>query len=195
MTSSKTCSVAKHILSICLCFLTGNSVLHAGQVSKSYVDYDGEEYHLNLIMLVDAPSTGVWQYLTNYRQLQRVNPAVKKSQVIKRGKTTRIKVISEGCVWFFCRILTQVQDIRNLGQGYLVISEVPGESDFSSGYTMWHVIPHQQGTQVTIRARLTPDFWIPPFIGPWLFQNALLKQGETVINNLEKLYLDEHTTQ
>lgn len=174
-----------------LLFINGviaSELAYAGNVSKAYVDYDGEEYHLNLIMHVKAPAKKVWYHLTNYQQLKKVNPAITQSKVIKNSKkTTRVKVISEGCVMFFCRIITQVQDIRDLGQGYLVISEVKDQGDFASGYTLWHVTPHQQGTQVTIRARLKPGFWIPPLIGPWLFQKKLLEQGKTVINNLEKL--------
>ena len=186
MTSSKTCSTVNPLLFVLLLALTG-SVSHAGTVSKSYVDYDGEEYHLNLIMHINAPADKVWRHLTNYRQLKKVNPVIQQSQVIKRGRTTRVKVVSEGCIWFFCRIITQVQDIRDLGQGYLVISEVEDKSDFVSGYTMWHVVPHKEQTQVTIRARLKPGFWIPPLIGPWLFQDTLLEQGYIVINNLETL--------
>lgn len=188
MTSSKTCSGDSCLLLLLVIFVGLCSPLtYAGNVKKSYVDYDGEEYHLNLIMIVNAPSTKVWRHLTNYNQLEKVNPAIQHSKVIKRGKTTRLKVISKGCIWFFCRTIKQLQDIRDLGRGYLVVSEVEGKSDFSSGYTMWHVISHKQGAQVTIRARLTPDFWIPPFIGPWLFKDALLHQGEIVINNLETL--------
>lgn len=186
--SSKTCLNASLFSVFFFILLTlGSNLSHAGSVTKSYVDYDGDEYHLNLVMFIHAPSTHVWRQLTNYNQLQRVNPVVKQSSVIKSGRTTRVKVVSEGCIWFFCRTITQLQDIKNLGQGYLVISEVEGESDFASGYTMWHVTPYQQGSRVTIRARLKPGFWIPPLLGPWLFQKKLLQQGETVINNLEKL--------
>jgi carbon monoxide dehydrogenase subunit G len=186
MTSSKTCSTVNPLLFVLLLALT-SSVSRAGTVSKSYVDYDGDEYHLNLIMNINAPSTKVWHLLTDYKNLQKVNPVIQQSQVLKRGITTRVKIVSEGCIWFFCRMITQVQDIRDLGQGYLVISEVKDKSDFVSGYTMWHVLPHKEQTKVTIRARLKPDFWIPPLIGPWLFQDALLEQGYTVINNLETL--------
>lgn len=188
MTSLKTCSSGKcFFLVFAFLLMPGVPLSYAGSVNKSYVDYDGEEYHLNLVMIVNAPSAKVWQHLTNYSQLKKVNPAIQQTKVIKRGKMTRVKVISEGCIWVFCRTLTQLQDIRDLGQGYLVVSEVEGQSDFASGYTMWHVVPHNKGTKVSIRARLTPDFWIPPFIGPWLFKDALLEQGEIVINNLETL--------
>ena len=189
MTSLKTCSNASFYFSaLVLLFTLGSPLSHAGNVTHSYVDYDGDEYHLNLIMHISAPSPKVWQHLTNYKQLNKVNELVTHSEILQTSNTiTRVKVVSEGCVLFFCRTITQVQDIRNLGQGYLVISEVEGQSDFSSGYTMWHVINIKQGAQVTIRARLKPDFWIPPFIGPWLFQNKLLEQGEALINKLESL--------
>ena len=186
MTSLKTCLNARFSF-VCYLLLFSATNVFAGSVNKSYVDYDGNEYHLNLIMSINAPSNKVWQLLTDYKNLQKVNPVIQQSQVLKRAKATRVKVISKGCIWFFCRTITQVQDIRDLGRGFLVISEVEGKSDFASGYTMWHVIPQQHGTRVTIRAKLKPDFWIPPFIGPWLFQDALVQQGETVINNLEKL--------
>jgi hypothetical protein len=72
-----------------------------------------------------------------------------------------------------------------------MITEVAGKSDFSSGYTLWHVIPQKQSSQVTISVRLKPGFWIPPFLGPWLFQKKLLQQGEELMTNLEKLNTHE----
>ncbi|MGD8483380.1 MAG: SRPBCC family protein [Thioalkalispiraceae bacterium] len=190
MTSLKTCSSSRLTLFcfiLCLgCGLPVDPGL-AGTVKKSYVDYDGGEYHLNLVMHIDAPTTSVWQQLTDFNQLGKVNPAIKQSTILhKNNSTTRIKVISEGCVLFFCRTITQVQDVRELGQGYLVIAEVAGKSDFSSGHTLWHVTPQQDSTRVTIRARLKPDFWLPPLLGPWLFQKKLVQQAKTIIINLEQ---------
>src|SRR5210317_1549140 len=112
-TSLKTCSsVSLLTLVIFLLLALGSQLSHAGSVSHSYVDYDGDEYHLNLIMHINAPSSKVWQHLTNYNQLSKVNELVTHSEILQASNaTTRVKVISEGCVLFFCRMITQVQDI------------------------------------------------------------------------------------
>lgn len=169
------------------------SVTYAGEVLSSDVDYDNSEYHLNIAMRINASHKQVWQRLTNYKNLKQLSDTIRESHILKvDNETTRIKVINEVCMLFFCRTLTQVQDARELvpykqNQSYLMVSEVEGQSDFKTGYTLWQVEPELNTTRVTISARLKPDFWIPPLLGPWLFQGKLVKQATQLINNLETL--------
>ena len=170
---------------------------YAGEVLRSHVDYLDNEYHLDVSMRIDASPAKVWGLLTNYKNLNQLSHDIHESDVLKTdNKTTRIKVISKGCLLFFCRTLTQVQDAIELIPGkqntrYLMVNEVEGQSDFKSGYTLWQVEPKKNMTHVTISARLKPGFWIPPFLGPWLFQKKLVEQATRLINNLENLAQNE----
>ena len=170
-------------------FIFPGAIAVAAELELLNVEKRGKVLQVDSVLVIDAPRALVFAALSDYAAFSQLSDRYKQSRFIEPAEdgTPRIYTEVEGCVLFFCRTITQVQDIRDLGQGYLVISEVEGQSDFSSGYTMWHVINNEQGAQVTIRARLKPDFWIPPFIGPWLFQNKLLEQGEALINKLESL--------
>ena len=173
------------------------SAAYAGEVLSYHVDYIDNEYHLDISMLINASPKKVWHLLTNYKNLSQLSHAIHKSDVIKTdNKTTRIKVISKGCLLVFCRTLTQVQDASELIIGkqnkrYLMINEVEGQSDFKSGYTLWQIVPKKNMTHVAISARLNPDFWIPPLLGPWLFQKKLVEQTTQLIINLETLAQNE----
>jgi hypothetical protein len=40
---------------------------------------------------------------------------------------------------------------------------------------------------VLIRSAVEPDFWIPPFIGPWLIERKLRSETLETVRNLERL--------
>jgi hypothetical protein len=77
--------------------------------------------------------------------------------------------------------------VTELDNGYIMLIDENGKSDFKHGHTLWRVRPIGGGTRVTISADMQPDFWIPPIIGTYLFKKKLLKEGTMLVNNLEQL--------
>jgi hypothetical protein len=158
----------------------------AGEVLESRVQHQGGQYLIHLQMDIEAPAERVFTLLTDYAQLNRLSEAVVHSEVLARnGNQTRIRVVTRGCVLFYCRDVTQVQTATDLGRGYVMLVDDPEASDFQSGRTLWHIEPRGETTRVTLSAELQPGFWIPPLIGPALFKRKLLKEGTLLINTLE----------
>lgn len=163
--------------------------LLAGEVLHSQVRRDDDHFLIHLQMRIDAPSTPVYQLLTDYNQLHQLSNMIVSSQVVSDTRTDdvqQVEVISEGCVLFFCRRVTQLQTASELGRGYLQLIEDPQRGDFHSGRTLWHIAPDNGGTRVTLSADLQPRFWVPPLIGTAIFKHKLLDESTILINNLER---------
>ncbi|MFP3874866.1 MAG: SRPBCC family protein [Thiohalophilus sp.] len=171
------------MLIACLC----PAALHAGEVLHSQVRRDGDHFLIHLQMQIDVPTDEAYQQLTDYDRLHRLSDVIVSSRVIDtRDHRQRVEVISEGCVLMFCRRVTQVQIATSLDRGYIRLIDDPGQSDFRSGRTLWHIAPADGGTRVTLSADLQPRFWVPPLIGTAIFKHKLLGESTTLINNLEQ---------
>ncbi len=169
-----------------LCLSSSN--LAAGEVLHSRVHRDGDNFLIQLEMQIEAPHDRVYQLLTDYDHLQQLSETIVESRRLSgQGKQTRIEVISESCVLFYCRTIRQVQTATELGRGYLKLIDDEQQSDFPYGRTLWHITAASNGlTRVTMSADLQPRFWVPPIIGTALFKHKLLKESTALINNLEQ---------
>ena len=159
---------------------------YAGEVLKSYVNDDGDHYLLNLEMRINADAQRVYQLLTDFNHLNKISDSVTSSKILsQQGKRTRVEVHTEGCVLVFCKHIKQVQTVTELGGGYLMIVDDPEAGDFTYGRTLWRIWQEGNHTRVSLSADVVPKFWLPPLVGPWVFKDKLLNEGETLINGLE----------
>jgi len=168
--------------------LLAGGPVHAGEVLSSHVDYTDDHYLIDIDMRIDANADKVFARLQDYNHLYRVNSAIKSSRLLKTdGRVKRVRIVTRGCVWFYCRRVEQVQNIEEVRDRYLVATIDPKVSDFKYGRVIWHVWRDDKGTRIRFSADLVPDFWIPPLIGPWVMKKKLLEEGRQTITGLERL--------
>ncbi len=89
----------------------------------------------------------------------------------------------------FCRRVTQVQDIVQYGQRRVEASILPALSDFRYGRAVWQLEPDGTHTLMHFTAQLEPSFWVPPLIGPWLFENKIVDE---LLESATKIEADWH---
>ena len=53
-------------------------------------------------------------------------------------------------------------------------SILPEQSDFRYGHAVWQLEADGADTLMHFTAQLEPSFWVPPLIGPWLFENKIV---------------------
>jgi hypothetical protein len=68
---------------------------------------------------------------------------------------------------------------------------VPERSDFKYSLSEWAFVPEGTGTRVTYRMEMEPDFWLPPFVGPWFLKRTLLRGAPGAIDQIEALAQQE----
>ena len=163
--------------------------VHAGDVMEVEVIHESGVYTLSLEAWISAPAPKVHHLLTDYMHLERVNPAVKKSEIIHSSSPVhhRVRTLIEACVAFFCKQLMQVWDVEQQYDNVIVATIVPELSNFRSGKANWALRKENGGTRLCFTTQLEPSFWVPPLIGPWLIRYKLRSEAVESVENLERL--------
>lgn len=162
--------------------------LHAGELLHSYVNEEDDHYVLHLDMRIDADADDVYDILMDFSNMYLVNDSIISSTLLEsKGKIHKLRFVSDGCVWFYCREVAQLVTVTELGQGYILTETDPTESDLLYGKTLWQIIDEGETTRVKYNADYVPDFWVPPLFGSAIFQDRLLEEGMKTINGLEQL--------
>jgi len=167
--------------------LTGN--VRAAHFYSFAVTHNGERYQVSADVYLDAPLPQVYQVLTDYDHLTRIGGVIRESRILKQidAHTYLVYVESRGCVLFFCQTIRQTQQVTELTPRDVVAEAIPEESDVKMSSSSWHLDPQGRGTRMHWEVSMQPDFWIPPLIGPPMVEQALLSQGRSMAEGLEKL--------
>lgn len=140
--------------------------------------------------LIRVPVAQVRKALTDYPNLPRINPSLKRVEVMERlpGGGTRMGVVSQFCVLAICLDLAWIQEVREGPGGDIVVNLVPNRGDFRAGSGRWRLLPEQGGTRLVFDIELTPNFWVPPAFGPWLMEGRLAEETLATAQALERMW-------
>ncbi len=174
-------------------FIFSASAVSAGELLDSSVETDGDHYLIHIEMRIDVPLKMVYHHFTDYANLNKLSESITESEVLYHNPPQyRVRVVTNGCVAFFCREIVQVEDVTELRNGYILVKVLPESSDMAYGKTLWHIRAEGDKTLVTFSSDLVPDFWVPPLIGPMIFKSQLLTETQAVIDGLEQVALSPH---
>ena len=158
-------------------------------VSVEVSRQEGNTYHFQLQFTANGSSKQVLALLTDYNQLARLNPLIKSSRVIPTDSLDidRVEIITRGCMLFFCKTIRRVEDVTIANEQHIRSTIAPSLSDFKSGHTVWTFTPMGSQTLVHFQATMVPDFWLPPFIGPYALKKQLHSQLNYTANKINYL--------
>ena len=166
----------------CLC----TPIAHAGEVIESHVDRIDDHYLLRLDMRIEGHHEDVYNVLVDFNHITLLNDSITFSQVLEsKDKVHRVQFETEGCVWFVCKLIKQAVTVTELGNGYIMSVTDPAHSDLKFGKTLWEIIDEGKTTRIKYNGDFVPDFWVPPLIGPIIYKNRLLEEGQKTINGIE----------
>jgi sugar/nucleoside kinase (ribokinase family) len=172
--------------------LLATAAARAGEVRHAEVEYKDERYFVSFEVYIEAPRKRVRELLTDYAHLPRISHVIKESELYFSldENSHRIRVVVEGCVTYFCKRMTQVQDVEELGNGIITGTVLAEKSDFIYAHSRWKIAAHNTGTVVSFDSDFKPKFWVPPVIGPYLIKKKLREITLETINGLEQLAND-----
>lgn len=177
----------RRLLALCACLWT----LHvsAGELINASVEHRDKRYFIEIDMRIKADPARVYALLTDYNHLKRLNGSIELSELMFSldERTHRVKVVTDACVMFFCKTLTQVQDVEQVDEHVVIATVIPQQSDFEYAHARWAINAEHGMTRVTFNADLKPAFWVPPLIGPPLIKDKLYDEGIATIEALERL--------
>ncbi len=170
-----------------LCFFASTAIADSVQVDVA--KEAGNRYVFNMHFIANAPASRVIELITDYANLTQLNPLIKSSQLLSSPSKgiDRVELITEGCMLFFCKKIRRVEDVNVKHDVAITSVIVPALSDFKSGNTTWTFMPAGDSTSVTYKASMVPDFWLPPFVGPYALKKQLHSQLQYTANKINSI--------
>ena len=174
---------------ITLGLLISSMIVSSASLKKSSIEYKDKRFLYSFEAQINARHDKVLDKLHNFEQWDRLNSSISKSKVLETlpgNKIKRLLTLTQ-CIFTFCFNLKFVE-IVTLSKDRLEMNIVAGEGNFSAGRAIWETV--SEGTYKTlirVNATLSPDFWIPPVVGPLVLEKVFLKQIKKTIETIETL--------
>ncbi len=172
-----------------------SSSVWAAEIMSVNVERRDARYIAEVDMRFFSDANTLRHLVTDYPNLTRLNDSILFSKVLAeqgpQSHTVQMRI--KACVSIFCKELNQVQDVQVLGDGTVVASMRPDQSDFSYGFARWQFWSEPESVVMRFTSEIEPGFWVPPLIGPWMVKQALYNETVKTGTNLDRL-LREQTT-
>jgi hypothetical protein len=174
----------------CALLVVAPFLCRAGGVLRASVTYESDVYVLSIEALIDAPVDIVYRLITDYDHLHDINPAILESRIVRTDSPVkhRVRSVTRVCVLFYCRDITQIQDMVQGKDHTIDAVIVPQGSDFRRGHAHWRLWDVDDATVMHFSAELVPDFYMPELIGTWLIRREMVKQIAQIVTLIEARY-------
>ena len=162
-------------------------VAGAGKLLELAVNDKRGVYTVRIDMTIHAAPEHVYDVLTDYEQLHRLNPSITESERLPASNKglVRVRTRIQDCVLIFCVDFVRVENVREVQAGHLTAETDPQASDFDYGKAVWRVESLGDYSRVIFEAKLQPGFALPPVIGPYVMKRKLRTEVLTSFRNLE----------
>ena len=127
--------------------------------------------------------------VTDYDRMQRINDDIVASRVLARYDNGELKRLLKlrHCILMFCFDMDFVERVRE-SAGHITTTIVPEESTFFDGTAHWQLETLPGGyTRVSVSARQSPRFWIPPLLGPIILKRVFMREVAETCATIERI--------
>lgn len=140
---------------------------------------------------LDAPPEAIYDVLIDYDEdhFGRISEIYKESDYLPPDSdgTPLVYTLVEGCLLFYCRSMRRVERLEVEKPRFIRTTTLPEQSDFRYSVSQWLLKAEGDGTRIVYRLDMEPDFWLPPFVGPWYLKRTLSRGGTEVLARIEQL--------
>jgi hypothetical protein len=148
-------------------------------------------YHVHADTHLDAPSEAIYAVLLDFDhdRYSQISEIYKESGYLPPDAdgTPLVYTRVEGCLLGFCRSMRRVERLEVVTPGFIRSRALPERSDFAYSMSEWTLEPEAGGTKVIYTMDMEPNFWLPPFVGPWFLKRTLLNGAPAAIDQIELL--------
>jgi hypothetical protein len=165
------------------------AALAAAELREIAVDHDGEVYSVDSVVWFDAPPDVVYGVFADWDLSTQFSSAIVEAHDIEAlengGRGFYVK--NRGCFLFFCRTVERQGAVTATPHTLLEATADPDMSDFSLSDERWTFRSAGSGTLVNYSLRMTPSFWVPPLIGPYVIKRKLRDDGAEALDRIEAI--------
>lgn len=153
------------------------------------VDKKDARYSLVADTFLAASADSIYAVLIDYDRMNRISSVYKEHGYLEPDTdgTPIVYTRMEGCALFYCKSMRRVERLEMEPPYYIRTEVLPEQSDFKYAVSEWLLAPEGDGTHVTYKLDLEPDFWVPPIVGPWYLKRTLMRGGSRAIQRIENI--------
>jgi hypothetical protein len=160
------------------------------------VSRNKDRYQVVADTYLDASPAAIYKVLLDFDgdRYQRISEIYKESSYLPPDSdgTPLVYTRVEGCLIGYCRSMRRVERLEIVTPEFIRSRTIPERSDFKYSLSEWTFTAEDNGTRVTYKMEMEPNFWLPPFVGPWFLKRTLLKGAPAAIDQIELLAQQEH---
>jgi hypothetical protein len=180
------------LVSISACYASSSLPATLRTVDVSRLE---DRYRVVADTYLDAPPQAIYKVLLDFDgdRYQRISEIYKESSYLPPDidGTPLVYTRVEGCLLRYCRSMRRVERLEVVTPQFIRSRTVPERSDFKYALSEWTFAAEGLGTRVTYMMEMEPDFWLPPFVGPWFLKRTLLRGAPQAIDQIELLAKQE----
>lgn len=148
-------------------------------------------YSLEAEARIAATPESIYAVLTDFddNAYARISRAYKESRYLPPAPdgTPLVYTRMEGCMLWHCMTLERTERLVTDEPYYIKSVALPESSNFKQASSEWTLEPDGNGTLMTYKLEMEPDFFVPPVIGPWYLKRTLEKGGLRAVTRIERL--------
>ena len=163
--------------------------LQAADTERAEISFEGRTYQYTFIARLKGDARAVHAVVTDFDHMKRINDDIVESRVLHRYDNGELKRLLKlrHCILVFCFDMDFVERVQE-SPGHLTTTMVAEESTFLDGTASWQIEALEGGyTRVSVSARQTPRFWIPPVLGPIILKRVFMREVAETCANIERI--------
>jgi hypothetical protein len=177
-------------VSVCYVSSTLPATLRTVDVSRRQ-----DRYRVVADTHLEASPEAIYKVLLDFDgdRYQRISEIYKESSYLPPDSdgTPLVYTRVEGCLLGYCRSMRRVERLEVVTPQFIRSRTVPERSDFKYSLSEWTFEAEGDGTRVTYLMEMEPNFWLPPFVGPWMLKRTLMQGAPAAIGQIERLAQQE----
>jgi len=180
------------LVAVSVCYLSSTlpATLKTVDVSRRH-----DRYRVVADTHLDASPEAIYKVLLDFDgdRYQRISEIYKESSYLPPDSdgTPLVYTRVEGCLLRYCRSMRRVERLEVVTPQFIRSRTVPERSDFKYSMSEWTFVAEGEGTRVTYLMEMEPNFWLPPFVGPWFLKRTLMQGAPAAIDQIELLAQQE----
>jgi len=165
------------------------STAQAAEMRSIEVEHEDGTYTMSSEIWFDASVEQVYDIFSSWDNSTKFSSAIAESHDVEPDEQGRPQfyVRNKGCVLFFCTSFVRSGYVEAEANVLILASVNPELSDFHFSDESWRFKAADGGTVVVYDLKMSPKFWIPPGIGPYLIKRKLRSNGGRAIDRIEIL--------
>ena len=163
------------------------SPARAVEIERADATFTEKRYSFELVATLDAPIDRVEAVLRNYEGYPALDARILEAKVLERPAPDEVMLFTSlrACFGPFCRTVKRTERVKE-DVHELRATTIGTSSDVTFGETFTQLSNAGTRTRVIYRTAISPDFWIPRFVGRRVMLNTLRDATLNLFGNVEK---------